>query len=51
MAVFISREQVARSLEAIKNLHPFFGMSFLAFKKNEIPINKTREVNFSLIAQ
>ncbi len=48
--MFISAAQILRSLQALEGLHPFFGMSFLAFKENEIPVGATRPLNFSVIA-
>jgi hypothetical protein len=51
MTEFLSIEQLKHSLPALAPLNPFFGMSFLAFKKSEIPVGKTRTVVFSQIAQ
>jgi hypothetical protein len=48
--MFISPLQLAASLDALKNIHPFFGMSFLAFKEKRIPVGETRQLNFSLAA-
>jgi hypothetical protein len=51
MPMFLSIEQVRASLERLrKSVHPFFGMSFLAFKKAKLPIGKTMQVVFSQIA-
>jgi hypothetical protein len=50
MTMFISAAQISRSLVALEDLHPFFGMSFLAFKESEIPVATTRTLNFSLAA-
>ena len=49
--MFLSINQVRRSLPFLSDLNPFFGMSFLAFKEAEIPIGVTRPVIFSQIAQ
>jgi hypothetical protein len=51
MRVFLSVEQVRASLERLTSLNPFFGMSFLAFKKAEIPVGKSRPLVFARIAQ
>ena len=48
--MFISLQQVGRSLHILGDLHPFFGISFLAFKKARILIGKTQPVIFSQIA-
>jgi hypothetical protein len=48
--MYFSRAQIGRSLEEIQDVHPFFGISFLAFKEVEIPIGSTESVNFSSLA-
>lgn len=51
MTMFITVEQISVSLPFLAELNPFFGMSFLAFKKAEIPVGKARGLVFSQIAQ
>jgi hypothetical protein len=48
--MYISIEQIRSSLEHLHDIHPFFGMSFLAFKKERLPVGKTTQVIFSRIA-
>lgn len=48
--MFFSLPQVRRSLERLKGLNPFFGMSYLAFKKVRLPIGETRDFRYSIIA-
>ncbi|HEX8070837.1 MAG TPA: AAA family ATPase [Pyrinomonadaceae bacterium] len=43
-------EQVQRSLENLTDIHPFFGMSFLAFKRVGIPVGQVAEYIFTQIA-
>ena len=47
---YISKEQLARSLASISDVHPFFGISFLAFKKAQVPVGTTMSLNFSAVA-
>ena len=51
MSVYLSVEQVAHSLGALSGIHPFFGYSFLAFKKTALPVGATRDIVFSQVAQ
>src|SRR6266498_3795269 len=48
--MFISASLLENSLAQLKNVHPFFGISFLVFKKAGLPIGETQEVIFSQIA-
>jgi hypothetical protein len=48
--MYISIDQIRLSLDNLKRVHPFFGMSFLAFKKAGIPVGGTKYVNFTQIA-
>ena len=48
--MFITSAQIARSLAPLANLHCFFGMSYLAFKRAGIPEGSTITVVFSHIA-
>src|SRR4051812_30760083 len=47
--MFFSGEQIARSIDKLATCHVFFGTSFLAFKKNDLPVGSTRWVVFSTI--
>jgi len=49
--MFVSIDQICRSLPFLEELNPFFGMSFLAFKKAGIPVGEARPLVFSKIAQ
>ena len=51
MTMFVSIDQICRSLPFLKELNPFFGMSFLAFKKAGMPVGDARPLVFSRIAQ
>ena len=48
--MYLSSEQIANSLQHLAKINPFFGMSFLAFKEEQIPIGTTMPVNFTRIA-
>lgn len=48
--MFLSLAQITHSLQKLSGLHPFFGISFLAFKEESIPIGSTTEIVFSQIA-
>jgi len=48
--MFLSIEQVRQSLQSLEELHPFFGISLLAFKREGLPIGSTKRVNFSQAA-
>lgn len=49
--MFLSLQQIQRSLSNLSSIHPFFGMSFLAFKKVNIPVNNTKNIVFSQIVE
>jgi hypothetical protein len=49
--MFLSIDQISFSLPFLADLNPFFGMSFLAFKKAGIPVGEARSLVFSQIAQ
>ena len=38
--MYISQTQVENSLKQLESIHPFFGVSFLVFKKSELPVGK-----------
>jgi hypothetical protein len=48
--MFLTLTQLERSLSPLRNLHNFFGMSYLAFKRAGIPEGSTTYVIFSQIA-
>ena len=48
--MYLSPSVIKLSLDHIQSVHPFFGMSFLAFKKADIPVGRTLEVTFTTIA-
>jgi hypothetical protein len=48
--MYLSLEQVQRSLDKLTDIHPFFGMSFLAFKGANIPIGQADNYIFTQIA-
>jgi hypothetical protein len=39
--MFLKTEQIRESMEPLKSLHPFYGMTFLVFKKAPLPIGDT----------
>lgn len=47
--MYISLEQIDRSLENLVTLNPFFGTSFLAFKRIRLPVGKPIPINFTQI--
>lgn len=49
--MFFTPEQVKRSLGALSEIHPFFGISYLAFKKAGLPVGSTAVLNFSQVAE
>lgn len=51
MSIFVSLEQIERSLGRLSELNPFFGMSFLAFKRAQLPIGSTKKIVFTQIVQ
>ncbi len=46
-SLWISTQQIARSLEELRAVHPFFGMSLLAFKARGIPVGSQTRLNFA----
>lgn len=51
MPQFLSPEELRAILPTLANVHPFFGMSFLAFKRAELPIGESRNVIFMNMAE
>ncbi len=43
--MFISMDHVRQALEELSAYHPFFGITFLVCKKNDLPIGTTKEVS------
>jgi hypothetical protein len=39
--MFLKTEQIRESMEPLKSLHPFYGITFLVFKKAPLPIGHT----------
>lgn len=48
--MFLSSTQIRRSLTKLDDIHPFFGMSFLAFKRARIPVGQAEEFTFTRLA-
>lgn len=48
--MYFSANQLKHSLKRLEKVHPFFGMSYLAFKNARIPVGSTDKVVFSKIA-
>ena len=46
---WISPHQLDDSLRALKNVHPYFGMTFLAFKAKGLPVGSSIQLNFSAL--
>ena len=44
---WISPNQLRHSLRALRNVHPYFGMTFLAFKAEGLPVGSHVQMNFS----
>jgi hypothetical protein len=48
--MFVSLEQIERSLGRLEQVHPFFGMSFLIFSRERVPVGDTVVINFGGLA-
>ena len=44
---WISSDQLRHSLSQLRKVHPYFGMTFLAFKAHQLPVGKQITLNFS----
>jgi hypothetical protein len=44
--MFFSKAQIIRSLKELENVHPFYGVTFLTCKKNNLPVGDS--VHFSI---
>jgi hypothetical protein len=51
MKMFLSVEQIKASLPSLAQVHPFFGIAFLAFKEADLPVGSARALVFSRAAQ
>jgi hypothetical protein len=40
--MFLTLEIIEESLKRLKNIHPYFGMTFLVCKLNDLPVGKTK---------
>src|SRR5579859_3432506 len=47
--MFLTAGQIAQSIDALSNVHPFHGITFLACKKAKLPVG--REIVFPLDAE
>lgn len=43
--MYLSKEQIWQSIKRLDTVNPFFGITFLAFKQCDLPIEKTKEIN------
>ena len=48
-AHYISQNQLRHALRGLRNVHPYFGMAFLAFKQIEMPVGERAKLNFSAV--
>ena len=46
---WFSAAQLKHSLAALKRVHPYFGMTFLAFKARQLPVGTQVRLNFSAV--
>ena len=44
-----SSDQMRESIAALRRVHPYFGMTFLAFKARQLPVGTRVRVNFSAL--
>ncbi len=47
--MFVSRLLLERSAHALKDIHPFYGFAYLAFKKARLPVEDLVSVNFTAV--
>jgi len=47
--MYLSLRQVCNAIERLAVVHPFFGMTFLAFKKSRLPVGKKASLVFSKV--
>jgi hypothetical protein len=45
--MYVSLESLRKALAALKTVHAFFGTTFLALKRAELPIGSMKQINFS----
>ena len=46
---WLSARQIRDSLDRLKRVHPYFGMTFLAFKAGRLPVGSQTDLNFSSV--
>ena len=46
---WISSNQLRSALRALRHVHPYFGMTFLAFKEYGVPVDSQVSLNFSAV--
>ena len=46
---WLSPNQLRHSLRALRNVHPYFGMTFLAFKAESLPVGSGVQMKFSVV--
>lgn len=51
MSRYLTRDHIADALEVLVGVHPFFGMSFLAFKRFGIPVGRRVPLIFMNVAE
>ena len=49
--MFLAQEQIEESLALIQLVHPFFGISFLVFKEENLPIGKSVEFSINHVEE
>jgi len=49
--MYFSSTQIETSLNALADVHPFFGFAFLGFKKFGLPVGKTTPFSYSVIRE
>lgn len=49
--MFITLKHLDHSLQQLKCVHPFFGMSFLAFKRADLPVGRSANIIFMNMAE
>ena len=47
--MFLKTEQIRESLELLKSLHPFYGITFLACKKEQLPVGEAIQFPINLV--
>lgn len=47
--MFFSRAQIEQSIKRLYDVNPFFGIVFLVFKDNDLPVGTTKKITFAQI--